>query len=183
MLQLETQLETLESTRTTEARSVRNVDRTVKDLQSQLDRRDKSATLLSEDLNKARDKIGNLLSTIDELQVSDSTAQLSMKRTERELREEREKSLRLERELEGWKGLRFERGSGIQRSGTLLALSDDGRVGGRDSMSAERRGSSMDPGGRSSTPNGRLTSKVNGGSDLLNVSAPQRRTSLTKGFL
>lgn len=66
---------------------------------------------MSEDLNKARDKISNLLQTIDELQSSDSTAQLSAKRAERELKEEREKNLRIERELEGWKNLRFERRS------------------------------------------------------------------------
>ena len=61
---------------------MRNVDRTVKDLQSQIERREKSSTLLTEDLNKARDKIGSLLSTIAELQAMDS----SSKRAERELR-------------------------------------------------------------------------------------------------
>lgn len=64
-----------------------------------------------EDLNKSRDKISSLLATIDELQSSDSTNQLAAKRAERELREEREKNLRLERELEGWKNLRVERRS------------------------------------------------------------------------
>jgi hypothetical protein len=72
--------------------------------------------MLSEDLNKARDKISNLLGTIDELQTSDSTNQLTAKRAERELREARENALRLERELEGWKALRIERGS---RAGSL----------------------------------------------------------------
>lgn len=67
--------------------------------------------MLNEDLSKAREKISNLLGTIDELQMSDSTNQLTAKRAERELREARENSLRLERELEGWKSLRFERGS------------------------------------------------------------------------
>ena len=67
--------------------------------------------MLTEDLSKAREKISNLLATIDELQTSDSTNQLSAKRAERELREAKENALRLERELEGWKGLRLERGS------------------------------------------------------------------------
>jgi myosin protein heavy chain len=67
--------------------------------------------MLTEDLNKARDKISNLLSTIDELQTSDSTNQLAAKRAERELREAKENALRLERELEGWKALKVERGS------------------------------------------------------------------------
>ena len=35
---------------------------------------------------------------------------MAAKRAERDLREEKEKALRLERELEGWKGLRMERG-------------------------------------------------------------------------
>ncbi|GAM85619.1 hypothetical protein ANO11243_036260 [Dothideomycetidae sp. 11243] len=162
--ELESQLEDLESTRATEARSVRNVDRTVKDLQSQIERREKSTQLLGDDLNKARDKIGSLLATIDELQATDSSSQLAAKRAERELREEKEKVLRLERELEGWKGLRLERNS-VQRSGTLAALSDDGR---------SRRGSSIGP------PGGGY-SGIRANADLLDV--PQRMPSLSKGFL
>jgi myosin protein heavy chain len=56
------------------------------------------------------DKLDKLLHTIDELQASESASQLSARRAERELREEREKSLRLERDLEGWKSLRMEKG-------------------------------------------------------------------------
>lgn len=59
-----------------------------------------------------RDKTDKLLKAIDELQSSESSNQLSARRAERELREEKEKSLRLERELEGWKSLRVEKGSG-----------------------------------------------------------------------
>ncbi|KAK5159638.1 hypothetical protein LTR04_004956 [Oleoguttula sp. CCFEE 6159] len=153
---LERSLETHESERQKEQRIVRNVDRTVRDLQSQIERRDKSNTALSDEVNKARDKMERLLHTIDELQVSDSTNQLAAKRAERELREEREKGLRLERELEGWKGLRLER-EGVRRSGTLVAMSDvDAR---------SRRGSSIGP-------NGPMQFEV-----------PQRKSSLTKGFL
>jgi myosin protein heavy chain len=104
------------------------VDRTVKDLTSQIERREKQNTLLTQDLSKAREKISTLLSTIDELQTSDSTAQLTAKRAERELREARENSLRLERELEGWKGLRLERGSraGSAAPGERLGLPQPG---------------------------------------------------------
>ncbi|RDI87036.1 hypothetical protein Vi05172_g3119 [Venturia inaequalis] len=109
--ELEKSLDSQETQRSTEARSIRTIDRTVKDLESQIQRREKQNTSLAEDLNKARDKISNLLSTIDELQTSDSGNQLAAKRAERELREEREQKLRLERELEGWKSLRFEKGS------------------------------------------------------------------------
>jgi myosin protein heavy chain len=132
-LQLEKSLEESEAVRLSESRAVRNVDRTVKDLQTQIERREKQNKSVSEDLNKAREKISNLLATIDELQSSDSAAQLAAKRAERELREEREKGLRLERELEGLKVLRVERRSAL---GVPGAASDAG-----DARS--RRGSSI----------------------------------------
>ena len=109
--ELEHQLEVQETQHATSLKSARNVDRTVKDLQSQLDRREKSAKQLTDDVSKGRNKIERLLSTIDELQAEEARSQLAARRAERDLREEREKSLRLERELEGWKGLRLDRGS------------------------------------------------------------------------
>lgn len=117
LLQLETQLEEQESKRNAEQRSVRSVDRTVKDLQSQIERRDKINAQLTDDIAKSRDKVERLLKNIEELQQSDSENQLQARRAERELREEREKALRLERELEGWKALRMERGSVVGRPG------------------------------------------------------------------
>ena len=108
--ELEHQLETQESAHATSLRSARNYDRTVRDLQSQLARRDKITQQLNEDVAKGRDKVERLLHSIDELQAEDAKNQLAAKRAERDLREEREKALRLERELEGWKGLRMERG-------------------------------------------------------------------------
>ncbi|MCJ1473993.1 hypothetical protein MMC13_002649 [Lambiella insularis] len=128
--ELEKQLEDQESAQTLTARSTRNIDRTVRDLQSQIDRRDKQNAQLEDDISKSRDKIERLLSTIDELQSDDSKNQLAARRAERELREEKEKALRLERELEGWKGLRVERGllgSAVGRG------SEDGVIGGRKS--------------------------------------------------
>lgn len=83
----------------------------MKDLQSQIERKEKQNTQLSEDVNRMRDKVDKLLKTIDDLQASESTTQLSARRAERELREEKEKALRLEKELEGWKGLRSEKSS------------------------------------------------------------------------
>ncbi|KZM22403.1 ATP binding [Ascochyta rabiei] len=132
--ELEKALEDSESTRLSDSRAVRNVDRTVKDLQSQIERREKQNASVTEDLNKARDKISSLLSTIDELQSSDSGNQLAAKRAERELREEREKSVKLERELENHKNLRVERRSQLGVPG--IAASDAG-----DARS--RRGSSI----------------------------------------
>ena len=111
--QLESQLEAQETERTKSQRSVRNVDRIVKDLQGQVDRRDKQNSQLQDDLGRMRDKVDKLLKTIDELQAAESTNELSARRAERELREEKEKSTKLERELEGWKSLRVEKGSTV----------------------------------------------------------------------
>lgn len=86
------------------------MDRTVRDLQGQLLRREKLAQQLTDDVAKGRDKIERLLQMVDELQAEEARSQLVARRAERDLREEKEKALRLERELEGWKGLRMERG-------------------------------------------------------------------------
>ncbi|KAB8233099.1 type II myosin [Aspergillus alliaceus] len=109
---LEAHLEEQESKHSSEQRSLRNVDRTVKDLQSQIERRDRMNAQLTDDVNKSRDKIERLLRNIEQLQHNDTDTQFQVRRVERELREEKEKSLRLERELQGWKSLRVERGRG-----------------------------------------------------------------------
>lgn len=112
---------------------MRNVDRTVKDLQSQIERRDKINAQLQDDISRSRDKVDKLLQTIDELQSSDSANQLSARRAERDLREEREKALRLERELEAWKALRMEKGThGGSVNGRSGNWSDSSFSGGVD---------------------------------------------------
>ena len=90
----------------------------MRDLQSQLARRDKIASQLTDDVARGREKIERLLETVDELQAEEAKSQLSARRAERDLREEKEKGLRLERELEGWKGLRMERGGGGKSGGS-----------------------------------------------------------------
>lgn len=116
------------------------MDRTVKDLQSQIERKDKQNTQMQEDLGRMRDKVDKLLKTIDELQSSESTNQLQARRAERELREEKEKAARLEREIESWRNLRSEKGSamgsvagsiisgrgGMTRTGTLATMKSSG---------------------------------------------------------
>lgn len=156
-------MENQESKQNAESRSVRNVDRTVKDLQSQIERRDKTNSQLTEDISKSRDKIERLLKTIDELQTSDSQNQMQARRADRELREEKDKAMRLDRELEGWKALRVERGGSaiIGRNGGASELGE--RLG----ASGSRRGSGVYVG---SGPNGA-------------IEVPQRKTSNTKGFL
>ncbi|KAI9163219.1 Myosin type-2 heavy chain 1 [Paramyrothecium foliicola] len=108
--ELESQLEQQEAERTKSQRSNRNIDRAVKDLQTQVERKDKQNVQLSDDVSRMRDKVDKLLKTIDELQASESTNQLTARRAERELREEKEKALRLERELEALRTLRIEKG-------------------------------------------------------------------------
>lgn len=63
------------------------------------------------------EKVSKLLSTIDELQASESTSQLTARRAERELKGEREAVQRLERELEAWRAARAERGSNFGSGG------------------------------------------------------------------
>ena len=147
---------------------IRNVDRTVKDLESQIQRREKQNAMLAEDVNKARDKISNLLTTIDELQTSDSQSQLERKRAEREVLVEREKALRLERELEGWKGLRMERrvSQRTGRSSAMVQLNEMVGAGEGGERSIRREGG----GSRKSSAN-------YGGLGL------SRKESNTKGFL
>ena len=75
-------------------------------------------TQLEDDVNKARDRIERLLQDIEKLEHGGADTMIQIRRTERELREEKEKSLRLERELEGWKGLRMERRSHFSETGS-----------------------------------------------------------------
>ncbi|KAM0333491.1 hypothetical protein ACHAQA_002154 [Verticillium albo-atrum] len=109
--ELESQLEDQETERSKSQRSVRNVDRIVKDLQGQIDRKDKQNSQLSDDVSRMRDKVDKLLQTIEELQSAESATELAARRAERELREEKERFLRLEREAEGLRSLRMEMGS------------------------------------------------------------------------
>ena len=185
-IQLESQLEAQESERTKSARSVRNVDRTVKDLQTQIERKDKQATQLTEDAARLRDRVEKLLGTIDELQASESDHQLSARRAERELREEREKARRLERELEGWKNLRMEKGGSV-RIGTPSLV--DGVVGGGGRRLSNLRHGSVSgsvAGGDAGGSPADDTASLSGGNGVevpKRKSSLSRQPSLTKGFL
>lgn len=151
------------------------MDRIVKDLQSQIDRKDKQANELNGDVARLRDRVEKLLKTVDELQASEGDNQLSARRAERELREEKEKTLRLERELEGWKHLRMEKGS---VNGGSVRLSTPGLDGGVRRLSAWRNGT-----GTSGADDD--TSSLSG----TGIEVPKRKSSigrtpsLTKGFL
>ncbi|KAI1003553.1 Myosin type-2 heavy chain 1 [Podosphaera aphanis] len=122
--ELESQLEAQENERNRSQRSVRNIDRTVKDLQQQIERRDKINSQLLEDISRSRDKVEKLLKTIDELQSSESEVQLTARRAERALTEEKERALRLERELEGWKALRIEKPGSVRKASERWCLAN-----------------------------------------------------------
>lgn len=101
---------------------------------------------------------------MDELQAEEARSQLAARRAERDLREEKEKALRLERELEGWKGLRMERG-----------VKNGGISGGAPATNGNHlRALAATNGNRVSSGNG--SGGVNG--DVGN-----RRVSESKGFL
>lgn len=85
---------------------------------------------MQEDISRHRDKVEKLLTTIDELQSSESQEKLSARRAERELREEKEKALRLERELEGLKTRNAGGASGLRSSGSWRPGSSWGGVDG-----------------------------------------------------
>ncbi|KAI1110698.1 P-loop containing nucleoside triphosphate hydrolase protein [Nemania sp. NC0429] len=179
--ELETQLETRESEWSKSQRSTRNVDRTVKDLQSQIERKDKQTTQLNDDVSRLRERVEKLLKTIDELQASESTNQLAARRAERELRQEKEKALRLEREMEGWKHLRMEKG-GVNAGGVGVRFGTPGLGdGGATTRMSSIRNSvyNVNEGGEDMASGG-------GGSG---IELPKRKSSLgrapslTKGFL
>lgn len=93
------------------------MDRAVKDLQGQIDRKDRQNAQLSEDVIRMREKVDKLLKTIDELQASESSIQLSTRRAERDLREEKERTLRLEREVDSLKT--FKSGGSLRKGGSI----------------------------------------------------------------
>lgn len=98
--ELESQLEAQEKERNKSQRSVRNVDRSIKDLQTEIERKERANTQLNQDISRHRDKIQKLLKTVEELHKSDAENQMSAKRAEAKLREEKEKALKLEKELD-----------------------------------------------------------------------------------
>ncbi|CAD6501646.1 BgTH12-01896 [Blumeria graminis f. sp. triticale] len=120
--ELENQLEAQENERNKSQRTARNIDRTVKDLQQQIERRNKANSQLEDEISRSRDKIEKLLKTVNELQSSESEVQLAARRAERALTEEKERALRLERELEGWKSLRMERRASIRRESARWSM-------------------------------------------------------------
>jgi myosin protein heavy chain len=112
-----------------------------------------------------------LLKTIDELQVSESEAGLAARRAERAAKEEAAKALRLEREIEGLKGMgmSLSRGKGaFGRSESVWSLASGGGMG-------HSRVNSTSGGGTGAEENGIEVPK--------RKSSISRKASTSKGFL
>lgn len=78
-------------------------DRQAKDLRDQLTQRDTLVKRLQEEASKSEAKVGRLVEAVEKAQGSESQYQIVARRAERESRDLREKSLRLEKDLENWK--------------------------------------------------------------------------------
>ncbi len=159
------------------------MDRTVKDLQGQIDRKDKQNSQLQDDVSRMRDKVDKLLKAIDELQASESSNQLSARRAERELREEKEKSLRLERELEGWKTLRSDKASSVLGSvaGSVVGYGSMRRSGTQATFRSALGGAPEAAGGMADDAASMVDIPKRKSS--IGRTRTSRTPSLTKGFL
>ena len=90
-------------------------------MQTEIERKEKANSQLNQDISRHRDKIQKLLETVEELHKSDAENQMTTKRAEAKLREEREKALKLEKELEMMK---MRNGSGS--SGSMMKRGNSG---------------------------------------------------------
>ena len=173
----------MESSQTQKSRLSRNNDRQVRDLEAKLDRKEMANSQLQSDVDSSRDRIDRLLKTVDELQASDSDHSLAAKRAERELQSEKERRLKLEKELEAIKDARSDRenlGASLSPSRTwgtgrpLSEVSGNGGWGGsiRSNRSGlHSRAGSVEP----VRPLAALNS-IPGSPEV-----PKRKSSLSKG--
>lgn len=101
--QLEKELQQQQSEMLADLKSSRGGDRQARELRDQLDQRDQLVKRLQEESAKSEAKVGRLVAAVEKAQGSESQYQVVARRAERESRELREKSLRLEKDLENWK--------------------------------------------------------------------------------
>ena len=87
------------------------------DLRQQLETRTKQNASLNRDLNNARAEIATLHSQLKDHQAAEASHQQALKKANREMHQERDRAHRIERELEGWRGLRMEKEN--RRSGSF----------------------------------------------------------------
>ena len=97
---MSTQLETETREKADLVRESRRSERVIKDLQYQLGERDKTKLRLEDDYNRLEDKLRKMRSQIEELEANESQLQVKKRKAERDFEEERERSAKLEKELE-----------------------------------------------------------------------------------
>ena len=163
------------------------------DLRQQLETRTKQNTNLNRDLNNARAEISTLNAQLKDYQAAETSHQQALKKATREMQQERDRAQRIERELEGWRGLRMEKEN--RRSGSFGGYPPLG-----DSPDASNRrvsgsfGGSGGGGGGEKFGKRAISGSLNGGSigggsggggnyggDIDRMSS--RKISGTKGFL
>lgn len=105
--ELEKQLQNQAQKHAEETRQTRSNDRSMKDLHNQLAQKDKHVQRLEEESERSESKVKKLKESIETIQSSESSHRMAARRAEREARDAKERSLRLEKELEDWKS-RFE---------------------------------------------------------------------------
>lgn len=77
--------------------------RSLKDLESQLESKERLISRLQEESAKGNDRIKQLIQTVDNLQAEESAHRIATRRADREARDAKERALRLEKELGDWK--------------------------------------------------------------------------------
>jgi len=80
--------------------NARKTERTIRDLQNQLQERNKYKAKYEEDMERNESKIKKMKAQIEELEQSESNLQIAKRRIEREANEQRERASRLEKENE-----------------------------------------------------------------------------------
>lgn len=107
---LENQLKESGNKYAEELRQLRSDDRAVKDLEAKLIRSQNALERLQDESDKNASKVKWLQESLEQAQAEETTHRLAARRAEREARDLKERSLRLEKELESWKE-RFDRKS------------------------------------------------------------------------
>lgn len=118
--ELEKELQTQDRMKLEESRSLRNTDRTIKDLENSLAQRDAAQKRIEDKMHKAELRTQSMQQDIETLRDSEAANQMRARRAERDAADQRERALRAEKELERYKS-RDELNK-ISRSNTMNRL-------------------------------------------------------------
>ncbi|KAI8612960.1 myosin tail, partial [Chytriomyces sp. MP71] len=98
--ELMTQLEAETSEKSELQKNLRKNERTMREMQFQVSEKDKMKQRYEDDLEKLDQKLKKMKLQLEEMEALESTAQLAKRKAERESAEFRERSMRLEKEVE-----------------------------------------------------------------------------------